>query len=91
MCCKPQESAGTDSACPEAEPLEWHKRRTEYAARRMAAALQRMGDMSLSSDEWEQALKWATIWGMATRIGPRCRRTHTCARAAESCGLDRSD
>ena len=92
MSAKPLEGAGTASSCSGADMLERpRKSRTEYAGRRMAAAVKRMGDVSLSSSEWEVALRWATVWGMAMRTGPRCHHADAWAEHTETCGLDETD
>lgn len=89
MSAKPQAGGDSPSCTGTASLEQQHKSRTEYAGRRMAAALKRMGDVSLSSREWELALRWATAWGMAVRTGPRCR-CPGCATRIEARGLDKS-
>lgn len=92
MCGKPLRQPGVASARTDAGTLEQpRKSRADYAGRRMAAAIKRMGDTSLSSREWESALKWATVWGMATRMCSRCRSTGMCAPTAQTCGPDKDD
>lgn len=65
--------------------------KADYAAQRMAAAVKRMGATTLSSQEWELALRWATIWGMATRICSRCRGEEMCAYPAQPVRPDKAD
>lgn len=91
MSAKSRTGTGTSSFAGTCMHEHTHKSRTEYASRRMAAAVERMGDVSLTSREWELALRWATAWGMAMRTGPRCNCPEDCALRAETCGQDRSD
>lgn len=78
MCHKRAGEQGTSSACAEGAREDMRKARREYASRRMAAAIKRMGNTPLSSLEWEFAFRWATVWGMASRMCPRCRRADNC-------------
>lgn len=89
---KPLRQPGVEPPCTGSGMLEeLRKSRADYAAHRMSQAIKRMGDTSLSSGEWESALKWATVWGMATRMCSRCRSTDMCTYPTCACGLDKDD
>jgi hypothetical protein len=61
--------------------------RAEYAMLRMTLAQRRMLLAIGYDDEWETAYRWATAWGRAIKMAPRCPHVATCRYYSDACPI----